>query len=114
MAHTHQSPDMQRCIDNCLSCYATCLGMAANHCLELGGKHVEKPHFTLMLACAEICRTSAHFMLLGTPLHKKTCADCADICTQCADDCERVGDMDDCVAACRRCAESCREMAAAA
>jgi hypothetical protein len=28
---------------------------------------VEPKHFRLMMACAEICRTSAHFMLLNTP-----------------------------------------------
>jgi hypothetical protein len=46
--------------------------MAMNHCLMLGGKHTEKKHFTLMMACAEICRTSAHFMLIGSPHHEHT------------------------------------------
>jgi hypothetical protein len=105
-------PKMQECIDHCLRCYQTCLFMAMNHCLELGGKHVEKQHFTLMMACAEMCRTAAHFMLLGTEHHKRTCGECAEICAACADDCERVGDMEACVAACRTCAESCRAMAA--
>lgn len=109
---TQLSPEMKACIDNCLSCYATCFGMAMNHCLEAGGKHTEPAHFKLMMACAEICRTSAHFMLIGTPHHKHTCRECAEICEQCADDCERVGDMEECVEACRRCAESCRAMAA--
>lgn len=106
------SDEMKTCIDHCLDCYRTCLSMAMDHCLELGGKHVEPDHFRLMMACAEICRTSAHFMLIGTEHHRHTCAECAEICTRCADDCERVGDMDECVAACRRCAESCRRMAA--
>jgi hypothetical protein len=108
----HTDAEMKACIDECLACYATCLSMATGHCLELGGKHTEKKHFTLMLACAEICRTSAHFMLIGSPHHKHTCRECAEICTECADDCERIGDMQDCVAACRRCAESCNKMAA--
>ncbi len=69
----HQiSHDMQACIDECLRCYQTCLGMASNHCLPTGGKHAEPEHLRLMLACAEICRTSAHFMLLGTSHHKHT------------------------------------------
>ena len=55
---TQLSPEMKACIDNCLSCYATCFGMAMNHCLEAGGKHTEPAHFKLMMACAEICRTS--------------------------------------------------------
>lgn len=109
----HQmSHDMQACIDQCLRCYQTCLGMASNHCLPAGGKHVEPEHLRLMLACAEICRTSAHFMLIGTTHHKHTCAECADVCEDCARSCEQVGDMQHCVDACRRCAESCRKIAA--
>ena len=108
----HTSTEMQSCINECLRCYQTCLGMAMNHCLEQGGKHVEPSHMRIMMACAEICRTSAHFMLIGTPHHKHTCAECAEICEECAQSCEKVGGMDDCVAQCRRCAESCRKMAA--
>jgi hypothetical protein len=106
------SPEMQACIDECLSCYQTCLGMASHHCLEVGGEHVAPPHFRLMLACAEICRTAAHFMLIGSEHHKHLCAECAEICEECARDCERLESMEDCVAACRRCAEACRRMAA--
>ena len=105
-------PIMQKCIDNCLRCYGVCLRTAMSHCLEAGGKHTEPAHFRLMMACAEICRTSAHFMLIGTDHHKHTCRECAEICTQCAADCKRVGDMQACVDACRSCAESCRQMAA--
>ena len=108
----HMSEDMRTCIDRCLSCYSTCLGSAMTHCLEAGGKHTEPAHFRLMLACAEICRTSAHFMLLNTPHHKHTCRECAEICEECANDCERLGNMEDCVRACRACADSCRRMAA--
>lgn len=109
---SHLSSDMNACIDECLRCYRTCLSAAMGHCLESGGKHTEKAHFTLMMACVEICRTSAHFMLLGSEHHRHLCGECAEICLQCADDCERIGDMDECVAACRRCADSCRKMAA--
>ncbi len=100
--------EMNRCIEACLGCYRACLGTAMNLCLETGGKHVEPVHFRLMMACAEICRTSAHFMLINTPHHKHTCRECAE----CADDCERIGGMEECVAMCRACAESCRKMAA--
>lgn len=109
----HQiDPQMKQCVEECLRCYSICLSTAMNHCLELGGKHVEKQHLTLMMACTEICRTAAHFMLMGSSHHKHTCAECAEICAQCADDCERLGDMQECVDACRSCAESCRLMAA--
>jgi hypothetical protein len=100
------------CIENCLDCHKTCLQMAMNHCLETGGKHVEPAHFRLMINCAEICQTSANFMLSGSDLHHLTCGVCAEVCGRCADDCARVGDMDECVRACRKCAESCAKMAA--
>ncbi len=103
---------MQKCIDDCLRCYQTCFGMAMNHCLESGGKHLEPAHFRLMTACSEICRTSAHFMLMSSPHHKHLCRECAEICAECATDCERVGGIEDCVKACRAFAESCRAMAA--
>ncbi|ASY62246.1 Ferredoxin [Sinorhizobium sojae CCBAU 05684] len=105
-------PKVQECIDRCLACYSACLSTAMGHCLETGGKHTEPAHFRLMMACAEICRTAAHFMLVGTRHHRHVCAECAEICAECATDCERIGEMQDCVEACRRCAESCRLMAA--
>jgi hypothetical protein len=108
----HLGSEMQACVDACLSCYQTCLSQAMGHRLEVGGQHVEKGHFTLLMSCVEICRTSAAFMLMGSEHHKHTCRECAEICEQCAADCERLGDMQECVAACRACAESCRQMAA--
>ena len=110
---THRmSAEMQSCVDECLRCYSVCLGTAMNHCLESGGEHVAPAHFRLMMACAEICRTAAHFMLIDTEHHKHTCSECAEICEECARDCDRLDGMEECVAACRRCAESCRKMAA--
>jgi hypothetical protein len=108
----HLPAALQRCLDECLRCHGVCLSMATHHCLEIGGRHTEPGHFKLMLACAEICRSAAAMMLIGTDHHRRVCAACAEICLDCARGCEAVGDMDDCIAACRRCAESCREMAA--
>lgn len=109
----HQmSSEMRACIDDCLRCYSACVEHAMTHCLEVGGKHTEPEHFRLLIACAEICRTSAHFMLMGSPHHKHVCRECVEICDECARSCEQVGDMQECVDACRRCAESCRRMAA--
>jgi hypothetical protein len=102
--------EMKNCIEACLRCYQACLGTAMKHCLEVGGKHTEPNHFRLMMACAEICRTAAHFMLIGSPHHTHVCGECAEICAECATDCERIGDMQECVDACRRCAELCRKM----
>jgi hypothetical protein len=104
--------EMKSCIEECLRCYQTCLSTAMGHCLEIGSQHAEPKHFSLIMACAEICRTSAHVMLIGSELHKRTCRFCAEICAQCAADYERIGEMKDCADACRRCAESCRKMAA--
>lgn len=112
--HNAPSAEMQKCIDDCIRCYQTCLQMAMNHCLEMGGKHVEPQHFRLMINCGEICRTAADFMLSSSPLHAQTCAVCAQVCQACAQSCEQVGDMDECVQACRQCAESCRKMAGGA
>lgn len=112
MAHHTMAHGTQECIEACQNCHSVCLQMAMNHCLEIGGKHVEPEHFRLMLSCAEICQTSANFMLSGSPLHSRICAACAEVCEACAQSCEKVGDMDACVEACRRCAESCRKMAA--
>ncbi len=107
----HLSSEMKSCIEACLRCYSVCFGTAMTHCLEAGGKHTEPKHFRLMMACAEICRSAAHLMLINTELHKRTCRECADICEACAKDCEAIGGMDECVAECRRCAEICSRMA---
>jgi hypothetical protein len=104
--------EMRRCVDDCLACHRVCLTTLSQHCLDVGGKHIEPRHTRLMLACAEICRTSAFFMELGTEFHKRTCAVCADVCAECAKSCEGFDDMQECAEACRRCAESCRRMAA--
>lgn len=108
----HIADDMKHCIEECLRCYSVCLGTSMTHCLEQGGAHVEPRHFRLMMACAEMCRTSAHFMLITTKHHQHICRECAEICAEFAEDCERIGGMDDCVRICRSCAESCRNMAA--
>ncbi len=114
MMMQHSSASMQECIRNCQECHAMCLSMASGHCLEMGGKHVEPSHLRTMLACAEICQTSANFMLLGTPLHTATCGVCAQACQACAESCQALGDMDECAQACRKCADSCRAMASMA
>jgi hypothetical protein len=108
----HVNTEMQACIDACLACYRTCTETAYHHCLRVGGDHVAPAHFTLLASCAEICRSAAHFMLMGSEHHRALCRECAEICEECATDCERLGDMDECVRACRQCAESCRAMAA--
>jgi hypothetical protein len=107
MAHTaaHQSDrEMEACIQACLECHRVCLQTVA-HCLQMGGKHAEASHIRLLLDCAQICLTSADFMLRGSDLHGRTCAVCAEVCERCAQDCARVDPSD---AMMRTCAEACR------
>lgn len=104
---------MQSCIQECLDCHRICL-QTVTHCLEKGGRYAEPDHIRLLLDCAEICQTSANFMLRGSDLHPMTCEVCAEICAECADDCERFEDdaqMQSCAAACRSCSEMCQTMA---
>jgi hypothetical protein len=115
MAHQAMKAGMQECIDRCQRCEEICLE-SVQYCLRQGGKHARADHIGTLLACADICNTSARFMLLGSDYHPSTCAVCAEVCDACAEDCETFTDddvMQQCVEACRRCAESCREMAGA-
>lgn len=102
---------MQAAIKACLDCHAMCLQTAMNYCLEEGGRHVGAAHLRLMLNCAELCQTSANFMLSNSPLHGRVCGVCAEACEACARSCEEVGGMRECKEECLRCAKSCRSMA---
>ena len=106
------SEEMLACINLCLDCHKMCLATAMQYSLEIGGRHVEPGHFRLMMACAEICQTTANFMLMGSHLHSRICAICADVCDSCAHSCEAVGNADECGQVCRRCADMCREISA--
>jgi hypothetical protein len=106
--------EMAECMRICLECHAICVETAAR-CLDMGGKHASREHQTLLLECAEICRTSAFFLAQQSSRHAITCSACAEICAACAADCDRLADgdaaMKRCADLCRRCAESCRKMA---
>ena len=108
------SGEMRECIQECTDCHNVCLE-TVSHCLQLGGAHAEAGHIGLLLDCAQICATSADFMLRGSGLHGRTCAVCAEVCERCAESCEQFSDDDQlraCAEVCRRCAASCRRMAA--
>jgi hypothetical protein len=106
---------MRECINNCTNCHNICLE-TVTHYLQMGGKHAEASHIRLLLDCAEICATSANFMLRGSDLHARTCGVCAEVCDRSAIECERIGPDDQmmqrCAEMCRRCADTCRRMAA--
>jgi hypothetical protein len=104
---------VQRCIKECLGCHSLCLE-TLTYCLQQDGRHSEKDHIRLLIDCAEVCQTSANFMLRGSPLHPRSCGLCAEVCERCAEDCAKFGgdaQMQACADSCRRCAESCRKMA---
>lgn len=105
--------EMQQCINNCQECHRICEQLIP-YCLSQGGMHSEPRHIQTLLTCADICRTSAHFMMWNSDLHSKVCGVCAEVCLQCAVDCERMSDdkmMKLCAEVCRRCAASCEKMA---
>lgn len=102
--------DMSTCIDDCLRCYRTCLDAVAICSLAREGAGRESGHVRLMMACAELCRTAAHLMLLRSPHHVRVCEQCATVCAECAKECERVGGLEECVEACEFCADSCQAM----
>lgn len=117
MAHQTISQEMRECIRNCQDCSAICIE-TMSHCLALGGKHADAHHIRLLADCAEICRTSAAFMLRGSELHPRTCGVCAEACRMCGESCEQMagGDqlMQQCAETCRRCAQSCERMSGTA
>lgn len=104
---------MEQCIQNCLDCHSICTS-TLTYCLTKGGMHAEPAHITLLQDCAQMCITSADFMLRTSQFHAQTCGACAQVNEACAADCEQMGDdaqMQRCAEACRRCASSCHEMA---
>ncbi len=111
----HAAHDIEQCIENCVNCHRICLEVTALHFRGEAPKSMPEATVRLLIDCAEICRTSADFMIRGSELHPHTCRACAVVCHRCAEACDRMGDdphMAACVEACRRCAETCREMSA--
>jgi hypothetical protein len=110
----HISEEMKNCINECLNCHSVCLE-TISHCLEMGGKHAAPDHIALLQDCAQICITSADFMLRDSRFHGESCGVCAAVCDACADSCESLAEgadfMQRCAEVCRRCADSCRQMA---
>src|SRR3954469_23226764 len=112
-AAAEPSDAMLLCIQDCLDCHRACVQTLV-YCSRQGGAHANPDHLRLMMDCAQVCQTSADFMLRHSPLHVHTCRACAEVCQACADDCDRMASdlrMKACADTCRHCAESCRQMA---
>ena len=114
MGTSEMSQEMQQCVQICTECHKVCL-TTVQHCLQMGGEHAAPHHIGLLFDCAQICQTSADFMLRNSEFHSRTCAVCAEVCEHCAQVCEQIGGNDQqmqlCAEICRRCAESCHSMA---
>lgn len=111
--HEHAHEELQECIEECMNCHAACT-MTIQHCLAVGGLHNEINLVGVLLDCAEMCQTSANYMLRGSPYHVITCAACAELCRACAEACRSVEDdeqMAHCADVCEECARSCEAMA---
>jgi hypothetical protein len=103
---------IKNCIKECLDCYKTCTETRL-YCLAMGGEHAGPKHLATLEACAEICRLSAHLMMIDSEFQDKLCKLCAEICEDCAKDCDSFTDddvMHACADVCKRCALACREM----
>jgi hypothetical protein len=112
-SHQETHDAMQECIEECLNCHAVCT-MTLQHCIATGGEHTEVNLIGILLDCAEMCQTSANFMLRGSPFHIVTCAACAELCRACEEACRAVHDDEQlahCADVCAACAESCDRMA---
>jgi hypothetical protein len=97
--------EMQQTIQDCLDCHRVLID-TANHYKQPGNEQ----HRTMLLDCAEMCLTTAHFMQHNSPLHGYMCQVCAQVCNHCAGESDRMGDTD-AANACRNCAWSCEQMA---
>lgn len=110
----HADEEMTKCIQLCQDCHALCV-RTIQHCLTLGGRHAAPDHMRLLLDCAEMCETTAHYLLRGSPYHERMCGLCAEMCRQCGDSCMKIAGDDQllkqCADMCTRCADSCERMA---
>lgn len=100
--------EIQQCIQDCLNCHAVCK-QTAEACKQAGGEHGKSEHIYMLLDCAEMCLTAAHFMQHNSPLYGYICQAAAQVANHCAGECEQMGD-NDCANACRNAAWSCEQL----
>jgi hypothetical protein len=117
LANDEKSPDqahdeLQECIEECLNCHAVCT-LTLQHCIASGGTRTDVNLVGVLLDCAEMCQTSANFMLRGSPYHVVTCGACAELCRACDEACRAVRDdeqLQHCAEVCAACARACEQM----
>ena len=103
---------MRACIDECQKCHTVCLTTAAELSHDPARLRSSPAQILAMLDAAQICATTADFMVRGSAHHAEMCRLCADICEACIRACKGMPGMETCVAACVSCAKRCRTMAA--
>jgi len=112
-SHDQEHDDLQEAVEECLNCHAVCT-LTLQHCIASGGDYTEVNLVGVLLDCAELCQTSANFMLRGSPYHVITCGACAELCRACEEACRgHAGDeqLVHCADVCASCADSCDRMA---
>jgi len=101
---------IERCIQACLDCHHVCLE-TVRYCLLLEGRRAAgSTHVRTLLDGAELCQTTADFILSGSEFFERLCAICTDVLERCAEICDEFGEdgqLKACADACRRCAASC-------
>ena len=96
---------IQDCTQDCLNSHVTCMDTAMS-VMQQGGK---PDMVRLLLDCAEICQTSAHFMIRDSEVQGYANQACAEISTRCAECCMQEG-LTDCGNACRATANSTQQI----
>ena len=109
-----------RCIEECISCTATCTS-CADACL--GEQDVTKlvRCIRLNLDCADVCEATGRIVTRRTEadltLVRDSVVACATACRICADECDRHAEHHDhcrvCAEECRRCELACHDLLAA-
>lgn len=92
---------------DCLACYAACVARASVY-LTARSDILACSYARQLLACAELCRTTAHLAMFDTASFAQIADVCADVCERCSAAGDGIGDASSCADVCRRCAESCR------
>ncbi len=101
----------QNAIDACQECHLLCQELLAYHGDETGGKQLSSQHIKRLVACIEMCQTTANLLTIRAPLIDQLCEITAHICEQCATSCRSIEceAMKKCANICSQCAGACYE-----
>jgi|SRR5215510_5287383 len=101
---------IEQCLLNFLDRHHRVCLETITYCLFKGGEYANEKLIRLLQDCAEICQTTANFMIRNSDILPAICNACAEICLKCAEACELLDNdylMEACAEACRQCAEFC-------